>query len=370
VRLTDPRIRSLVPPKNGVYVVNDELLPGFGVRVSKGGTKSYVLTHGVRRQRETLGRVDVLSLHDARKEAKRRLAEYTLGKEKLRAVAWDDAVREFLAEKSYKLKPRTHMDYTYILGKHFKFGPTKLTELTPYDLHEKLDRLRKTPAEQQHAYVILRAFVRWAHRKHYFDRNPMERMQAPQRYIPRDRILKPDELRKVWLAAGDDTFGRIIKLLILTGQRRGEITKLTGNMVGEDTITLPKWLAKNSRQHTFPIGPMAKELLGPPVPPQSCYFPALGLKTPFDGFSKCKPKLERRCGVSEWTIHDLRRTFASGMASIGVTLPVIERFLNHISGSFGGIVGVYQRYDFMPEMREGILKWEEYVQKLVQTHDS
>jgi integrase len=369
VRLTDPRIRSLVPPKSGVFVVNDDLFPGFGVRVSTGGTKSFVLTYGPRRQRETLGKVGVLSLHDARKEAKRRLAEYTLGKEKPRAIAWDDAAREFLADKARKLKPRTHFDYTYILGKHFKYGPTKLTDLTPYDLNRNLDRLSKTPAEQQHAYVILRAFVRWAHRKHYFDRNPMERMQAPQRYIARDRILTMDELRKVWLAAGDDTFGRIIKLLILTGQRRGEITKLTGSMVGDDTITLPKWLAKNSRQHTFPIGPMAKELLGPPIPPQACYFPALGRKTPFDGFSKCKPKLEQRCGVSEWTIHDLRRTFASGMASLGVTLPVIERFLNHISGSFGGIVGVYQRYDFMPEMREAIAKWENHVRSMVLAPD-
>ena len=110
---------------------------------------------------------------------------------------------------------------------------------------------------------------------------------------------------------------------------------------------------------------MAKALLTPSVPSAACYFPALGKTTPFNGYSKCKPKLERRCGVSNWTLHDLRRTFASGLASIGVALPVVERLLNHVSGSFGGIVGVYQRYDFFPEMQDAMSHWEKHLQRLI-----
>jgi integrase len=83
---------------------------------------------------------------------------------------------------------------------------------------------------------------------------------------------------------------------------------------------------------------------------------ASGKITPFNGYSTGKPKLDKRCGVTGWTLHDLRRTFASGLAAQGVQLPVIERLLNHVSGSFGGIVGVYQRYDFMPEMRDASAK--------------
>ncbi len=114
-------------------------------------------------------------------------------------------------------------------------------------------------------------------------------------------------------------------------------------------------------KRTFPIGPVTKSLLGPPRPDDACYFPALGLTSHFDGFSKRKPKLERRCGVSDWTIHDLRRTFVSGLSSIGIQLAVIERLVNHVSGSFGGIVSVYQHYDFLPEMREAMLRWEEHI---------
>jgi Arm DNA-binding domain len=165
MRLTDMTIRSLKAPTQGAVVFNDDLIPGFGVRVSEGGTMSYVLTHGPRRTRETLGRVGVVKLVDARAEAKLRLAQYTLGKDKPRAVSWDKAKEEYLAEKASDLKPRTHADYTYILGRHFKYGLTKLLDLTPHVLMASLARIKHTPGEQQHAFVILRAFMRWAHRK-------------------------------------------------------------------------------------------------------------------------------------------------------------------------------------------------------------
>jgi integrase len=358
MRLTDIAIRNLEKPKKGAVIYPDDVLAGFGVRVSEGGTKSFVLTHGVRRQRETIGRVGVISLADARAEAKRLLAEYTLGKHWIKPVSWDDAKKEYLAEKKSELRERTLEDYTYHLGRHFRFGSTRLPELAPSDLTDSLRKLRDRPSTQRYAYSTLRAFMRWAHRKHYVDRNPMERMQCPTAYVPRSRVLSTEELAKIWHACGDDTFGRIVQLLILTGQRRGEITQLTSGMVGRDTITLPAWLTKNGRDHTLPLGTMAKVIIGQLSPRDVCLFPGRGVGTPFDGFSKCKPKLEKRAGVYDWTIHDLRRTFASGLASCGVAIPVIERLLNHVSGSFGGIVGVYQRYDFMTEMRDGIERWE------------
>ncbi len=365
MRLTDITIKSLRPPEKGARIYPDHVVPGFGVRVSQGGTKSFVLTHGPRHERETIGRVGIIGLQEARTDAKRRLAEYTLGKSKPRSISWRAALEEYLVEKSARLKPRTLADYTYELNRHFKYGQTRLCDLSPHDLWKSLDRLAKTPAEQQHAFVTLRAFIRWAHRKHYVDRNPMERMQAPHRYIPRDRILTDEELKRVWHAAGDDVFGKLVKLLILTGQRVGEIRQLTPDMVGEDRITLPSWLAKNSREHIFPLGAMAKSIL-PGATDGRFLLPARGSEgqKPFNGIATAKPKLDKRCGVTDWTLHDLRRTFASGLASIGVQLPVIERLLNHVSGSFGGIVGVYQRYDFMPEMRDAIMRWERHLADL------
>lgn len=365
MKLTDITIKALKAPPKGSKIYFDDTLPGFGVRVSRGGTKSFVLTHGPRRERETFGRVNIISLQEARQEAKRRLAQYTLGRDKPRSIAWNSAVEEFLGEKSQTLKPRTLQDYKYHLDRHFRYGETKLTDLTPHDLQRSLSRLAHAPAHRSDAFVTVRVFINWAYRRHYFDRNPMERMQCPKGYRARDRVLSDEELARVWKAARDGTFGQIVKMLILTGQRVGEITQLTGSMVGEDTITLPSWLAKNSRTHTIPLGPMARGILKPPRGSEVCYFPALGKLTPFNGHSPCKRRLDERSGVTDWRLHDLRRTFASGLASLGVQLPVIERLLNHVSGSFGGIVGVYQRYNFMPEMRRAIALWEARVEQLV-----
>jgi integrase len=365
MRLTDISIRSLKTPPQGAVVFPDDLLSGFGVRVSEGGTKSFVLTHGPRRRRETIGRVGVISLAEARAEAKLRLAKYTLGKDKPKTISWTAAKDEYLAERKPKLRPRTYQSYSYFLNRIFRYGTTKLTDITPYDLSDSLAKLDHGPVSQRYAFGTIRAFMRWAHRKHYLDRNPMERMQSPHPYVPRERVLTCDELARVWKAAGDDTFGKIVKLLILTGQRRGEISQLKAGMIGADTITLPAALCKNKRAHTFPLGELARTFLHPELPPDEYFFKGRGRTTPFDGWSKCKPKLEASAEVADWTLHDLRRTFASSLAAQGVAIPVVERLLNHISGSFGGIVGVYQRYDYLPEMRDAIEKWERFLLKLV-----
>ncbi len=369
VRLTDITIRTLKAPAIGAQIHYDDTLPGFGVRISAKGVKSYVLTHGRQRSRETIGRVGIVGLSDARQAAKVRLAEYTLGKTDTRSVAWNTALNSYLATIKAKRKPRTFLDYDRLLHKHFKFGETKLSDIAPRDIQTRLDKLSDRPAEHQHSFVVLRAFIHWAHQRHYLENDPMVRMKAPHRYKPRERVLSEEELRAVWIAAGEiETFGALIRVLILTGQRRGEIAGLRSDWINKDTATLPAWLTKNSREHSFPLGNTARLMLPTKKDGQSPYliFPARGRpETSFNGWSKSKDKLDELSGVTNWTIHDLRRTFASGLASISIALPVIERLLNHVSGSFAGIVGVYQRYDFAKEMKDAVDKWDAHVQTLV-----
>ena len=239
------------------------MLIGFGVRVTSTGVKSYVLTHGIRRQRETIGRVGVITLQDARNEAKRILAEYTLGKDKVASVPWCFALDEYLGEIAVTRKPRTHYDYSRILDMYFRFGKTKMDDIGPSDLLPRIGKLKHIPAEQQHVFVVLRAFIRWAYRKHYIEHNPMDRMRQPKGYKARDRVLSDEELVRVWYASGDTTYGKIIKMLILTGQREGEITHMCQEMVGPDTIKFPDWLTKNSRAHEIPYGPMRPQCSRP-----------------------------------------------------------------------------------------------------------
>lgn len=125
-------------------------------------------------------------------------------------------------------------------------------------------------------------------------------------YKPRERVLSPEELRKVWNACEEDTFGRIVRLLILTGQRAGEVKKLSRPMIEPGAITLPSWLTKNGREHSFPVGAMTALLLK--------HLPFESLPN----FARAKDKLDERAGVRGWTLHDLRRTLRTRWAELGI----------------------------------------------------
>jgi integrase len=361
MKLTDIAIKALKTPEAGSIIYPDESVAGFGVRVSEGGTKSFVLTHGKLRRRETIGRVGVVGLADARAEAKRRLAEYTLGKQDPTSITWAKASEDFIADGRAHLKERTLQDYRRMFDRHFRFGDLVVSEISADEIQRRISKLRDRPAEQHHAFVVIGTFFRWAHRNYYVDRNPMERMVSRYRYRPRTRVLSDDELKQVWQAVGDDLFGKRVKLLILTGQRVGEIANLSQDMVRKEVVTLPSWLTKNRREHTFPLGAMAAEIMADLSLPVRGKYKARA----FENYQRFKARLDKASGVTGWTLHDLRRTFASGLAAQGVSLSAIERLLNHVSGSFAGIVGVYQHYNYMPEMRRAIELWESHIGKLV-----
>lgn len=155
-----------------------------------------------------------------------------------------------------------------------------------------------------------------------------------------------------------------MKLLILTGQRRGETAALEAEWIGTDTITLPKGVTKNGREHTFPIGPMTASLLAGRSTSGGLFL-ARWRENKFSGWSTSKAVLDKLCGVSSWTLHDLRRTFATNLAALGTPIHVTERLLNHVSGTQSGIVAVYQRHSYMPEMRKAIEVWESHLRVLV-----
>jgi integrase len=180
-------------------------------------------------------------------------------------------------------------------------------------------------------------------------------------------VLTDDELSKVWHRAREIgyPYGTIVQLLILTGQRSGETAALQWDWIRGDTITIPASVTKNGRATTIPIGPMAQNIIAGVPRLGSLLFPARGYTDkPFMSFGVRKIALDE-CGVKGFTHHDLRRTFATNMAALGVRLEVTEKLLNHVSGSLGGIVAVYQRHDFKDEMREAVTKWEAKLSALV-----
>lgn len=365
--LTDAYVKNLKPAdKRKDY--RDDSLHGFSVRVSQGGTKTFALVHGRSRSRTTLGRYPVISLAQARAKAKEILAQKTLGLDKqATSTTYQTALDAFLEASGERCKPRTVRDYKRLLTR-YGFGLEKLDEIAPRDIQRKLDRIT-AQSERSHAHVALAILFRFAMRRHYLDRNPMERMDRPAKQGTRFRILTDDELSAVWNAS-EGMFGTIIKLCILTGQRSREIAQLTRSMIEGTMVRLPPELTKNSREHLFPIGPMTSEILST-LPGSGYLFPARkdwsrGKKaTVYHAWNKDKAKLDKASGVTGWVIHDLRRTFVSSWASLSIRLEVTEKYVNHISGSTGGLVGIYNRFDYAQPMRDALKLWEKHLISIV-----
>ncbi|GAA0007630.1 tyrosine-type recombinase/integrase [Bradyrhizobium diazoefficiens] len=369
-RLTDTSLRALAVPSKGQRTYFDEVVPGFGCRVSQGGTKSFIVQLGADRRLITIGRYPLISLAKAREEAKRLMAERTLGRFRPQSIPWDEARELFLATCAQKNKPRTVRDYRRLLKRHFPFGRKKVSEITPQDINHRIDRLRDTVSEQNHALVAIKIFFSWAQRRHYVQHSPCEGMQIVKRR-PRTRVLSPEELAAVYATALNTNypFGPIVQLCILTGQRRGEIVQLRRSYISGDTVTLPPSITKNNRTHTFPIGNRAQSVIKNIPGDDDLLFIGTGGKGIFSDWSKKKTAFDRTVfkngfEVRPWTLHDLRRTFASGLASLGIRIEVVEKLLNHVSGSFAGVAGIYQRHTYMEEMRAAIGAWEKHVASL------
>jgi integrase len=217
------------------------------------------------------------------------------------------------------------------------------------------------------AHSIARKLFGWAVEQEIIEVSPLVGLKVPAEESTRDRILTDQELRVVWRAAGQmGVYGSLVQLLILTGQRRGEIAGLTWSEVDLDKrlISLPRERVKNDHAHEIPLSPQAVDLIEA-LPRKSERY-VLSLRGgPIGGFGKLKARLDKACGVTDWVLHDLRRTAASGMARLGVALPVIEKILNHVSGSFAGVVGIYQRHDFAGEKRAALEKWADHVSTIV-----
>ena len=209
VQLTEVTIRNLPLPEKGQRTYLDNSLKGFGVRVSQGGSKTFTLMFGKDRQLNTIGRFGVISLAQARQQAREILAEQTLdiAPEK-KAISYKDAVEQFLAAYRAKNKSATANETERLIRRHLIFDKA-VSNITTADITKRIDQLSDTPSEQQHAFVAARHLFRWYERRRLIPLSPLAGVEAPHRPIPRDRVLDGEELASVYRAR-DDLYGDIV----------------------------------------------------------------------------------------------------------------------------------------------------------------
>ncbi len=360
--LTDIAVRALKPAGKQVTYW-DANLPAFGVRVGK-NRKTFVVMIGRERKLICLSHYPETPLASARAEAKKLLANYEA---KGTTQTFYTALEQFLDTRL--LRASTARENKRLLERHFlpKFRNAALSDITTHEIHDILDGLPNTPSEALHAYRVIRVFFAWAKARKYVTRSPCEGMTAPAKDVARDRVLSDDELKKVWDRAKEIgyPYGAIVQLLILTGQRTGEIAALRWDWIDGDTITIPAAVAKNGRESRIPYGLLTKSILESVPKFGPLLFPARGhTDKPFQGFGVRKIALDK-CGVANFTHHDLRRTYATNMAALGAPIHVVEKLLNHTSGAIRGVAAIYNRHAYVGEMKIAVAAYEEKLQSLL-----
>jgi integrase len=192
---------------------------------------------------------------------------------------------------------------------------------------------------------------------------------APE--APRSRVLPIGELAAVWRASGDDAYGRIVKLLMLSGCRAGEIGGLRFDEIRDGMIVLTANRVKNKRAHLLPLAVPAQAVLAGWTKRYGDFVFAHG---GFRSWSYGKQQLDARLAAARvqlepWTVHDLRRSVATDMGEgLGIAPHVVEAILNHISGHKAGIAGVYNRATYEKEKTAALAMWADHLIAAVEGH--
>jgi integrase len=226
-------------------------------------------------------------------------------------------------------------------------------------------------ARARQLFSCLSSMFAWLHRHRRVESSPSAGMHRPEPARSRDRVLSDAEIAKFWRACSGvgEPFGAIFKLLLLSGGRLNEVAGLRHSELSDDGAiwTIPGERTKNKRAHVVPLPPAAREIIAAAMRIEGCPFVfTTNGRTPVSGWSKIKKRLDRTMGdVPPWRLHDLRRTTATGMATIGVAPHVVEAALNHISGAKAGVAGTYNRAIYAAEKKSALERWAAYVEALV-----
>jgi integrase len=384
MKLTQKTIAALTLPEGkSDHIEWDSDLPGFGLRIRRGGSRGFVFQFkiGNQHRRVSLGNATALSLALAREAAADLHAAVRLGRDpageksegRLRAAETLAAVvQSYLTYQSGHLRRRSYTEVERHLLRYCK--PLHGLQLRRIDRRAVATRVSEVAstsgaATGNRVRASLSALFSWAMRQGLCDSNPVAgASRAPEQ--SRARVLSDSELEIIWSALGSDDYSAIIRLLILTGCRRDEVGSLCWSEVTEDQITLPPRRTKNNREHRIPITVAVRAILDGRKRDGTFVFGRHPAK-PFSGWGVSKAGLDRRIKAAghqlePWRLHDLRRTFRTGLGVLGVAPHVAELAINHARK---GVEAVYDKYKYAGEIRTALTLWANHVLAVIEGRD-
>jgi integrase len=418
-RLTSAFINSAPNPPSGTVDYYDELLPGLAFRCSYKGGRSWTLKYlspvsfdnrGNRKQRRIMvGKSPRMKLAEAREKAREILREVDSGidpqREKMKAKE-ENALKlspdPRTIEEGYcryvddhvKLnnKPRVREDGSewwereWIAEKYIfpAIGDLLLSEVTRKDVMNMRRKIEKLsgPVMADRAAEAVRTAFNWLHDNEIADA-PIIRVKSTTKNNARHRVLSvaelvmvKDETDRMSNSPTGSTFAAVVQVLILTGQRRREVSDMRWSELDLDSLTwnLPPERTKNGLPHSVPLSPPVIKIIEVQRDRQSetddfadCDFVfSTNGRSPYSGFSRSKQRMDNRLEIEHWVLHDLRRTFVTRLNEIGIPPHVVEACVNHISGaSRVGVAGVYNRAQYWPERVDALNRWAETLERIV-----
>ncbi len=410
-RLTDLFVARVTPPRQGRVEYFDAAFAGLALRVTDRGRKSWSLHFriGGRLRRLTLGSYPALTPAQARQEANLALEKVRRGvdpclEKKMRrseALPGEDTfarlVQDYLERHARRnTAPGTFQESKRSLEKDVLpyWAHRPIQSLTKRDAIELIDSIteRGAPIHANRVLARLRALFNWAVEKDRLAISPVAGMKPFTKERPRDRVLSDDELRWFWKGCEQIgwPFGPLFQLLLLTAQRRDEVANMAWAELDlkNRVWTLPSARAKNGRIHQVHLSAAAVQIIKAlPHIGDRLLFTTNG-DTAVSGFSKAKRQLdvamvamarqELRSTIAgnlrlpdahgvaqdDWIIHDLRRTAATGMARLGFPPHVVDKILNHVSGTIRGVAAVYNRFEYQEERCAALGAWGRHVATL------
>ncbi len=395
---TAAAIDELKSPKPGAARAEywDLSFPGFGIRITDKGRRSWVLmtrAYNPKKSKRTLGRFTLgtyppMGLGGAREAAAAKLDEISKDTEKgidtrkkrsappvkAKARAIEDAVAEFF--RLYvvsNLRESTAAQYRVAWYVHTlpRWEGRTVDDIRRSDVISLLDEIKADgkPIAANRTLSAVRKFFRWAAPRYDLETLPTIGVEKPGKETARERVLNDAEIDALW--NGTKTvgwpFGPFVRFLLISAQRRGEVSMMRWQDIDLDKAlwTIPAALTKAGRTHEVPLTPMAVELLGGLPRTGEFVFTTTGDK-PLSGFSKMKDRLGKLIGFDDWTLHDLRRTAGTNMAKLRIAPSTISRVLNHAEG---GVTKIYVRYGYGPEKREALATWSNKLISIVAPSD-
>ena len=366
--LTDAAVKAFKSPKAGQIEIFDLGYAGLALRLGCGGAKTFEHFYRLdgKLKRDTLGRWPSISLAEARNIW--RLTREAIAKgERPQAKSSTSPLFEFVAEEWLKKDQASNKKQTQYLATRTveadllpAWRGKRIDEISKADVIELLDRITdRAPVGARRVRALVRRLFRWCIERDILTVDPTATLPREANAKSRERILRDDELAKIWRAA-DGNYGAVVRMLALTGARRDEIASLRWDEVDGDTITLSGERTKTGRPHTIPLSKPALDILASQPRVSGFVFAAASGK-PIQLWSKLKSRIDAASGVSGWVVHDLRRTARSLMSRAGVWPDICERVIGH---TIRGVEGVYDRYHYDAEKRDALARLAELVTKI------